>query len=56
MTEHEYIRVDFSLAAVRRSDYKDIEAELREVRDRYAKGGSSLGISNITEGTKISDR
>lgn len=51
----DYMRVEFSMAAVRREDYTEVRKALWDLRMRFCRGGSSVGICSVTEGTKITD-
>jgi len=45
--------VEMSIAAVRREDVEAVETEFRRIRDRYARGGSSIGFGSVAKGTVI---
>lgn len=49
----EYIQVEFHLAAIRAEDLVAVQRALRKVRDQYARGGSSIDVSDVTEDTVI---
>jgi len=49
----EYMRVEFSMAAVSRDDYADLQKDLISLRNRYCRGGSTVGISDVRPGTVI---
>lgn len=52
-TDHEYMRVELRLAAVRYEDYDELKKRIDEIRRDFCRGGSSLGIGGIAEGTVI---
>ena len=54
--DDDYRRVEFSMAAVHRSDLDAVRRALEDVRDRYSRGGASMGYDRVRPGTKLNRR
>lgn len=57
MTEYaqpeDYFAISLNMAAVRQEDYDAVTDALVSVRNRFCRGGSTIGVESVGENTVI---